>query len=135
MIPANMNKSATEISLWKIIEKSLTGQGYTPDMMSKVKSDLESLAKANHIEKLLEKLSDVQKEKLSRKLNSGGIDEDRKKITVQYITTVYPAEVIAIALEESAKYILSKYTEHLIQKIKNSDEKRQLLELLTGNAI
>jgi len=129
-----MNDNISKSRIWDIIKKSLENQGFTPDKISKVRTDLESLVKAQTLETLLEKLPEGKRKELQSSLIKIKTDTEKQKVLQEFIGSAYPEAAMDEYIRQSSVTILSKYVNHLIKKYRNENHKRDLLAQLAAAA-
>lgn len=115
--------------IWPIIEEVLQDLDFSEESITKVKSDLEDLAKAEATTQLLEELTEEQRDQLKNRLtNKQGVKEE--VIIQNYLTEVYKQEKITDQLFLSTKNIITDYLEYLFNKVSDKRKKQILANLI-----
>lgn len=115
--------------IWPIIEEVLQDLDFSEESITKVKSDLEDLAKAEATTQLLEELTEEQRDQLKNRLtNKQGVKEE--VIIQNYLTEVCKQEKITDQLFLSTKNIITDYLEYLFNKVSDKRKKQILANLI-----
>ncbi|MEI6327156.1 MAG: hypothetical protein WCO78_03465 [Candidatus Roizmanbacteria bacterium] len=116
--------------MWTNIENILHDLSFSSESVTKVKIDLENLAKGEITTKLLEGLNQEQLKQLGNQLQDKQ-EEAKQTIIQNFLRNTYSTEDISGQVLRVTQNLIKEYLEYLLTKV-NDNRKKQILENLVA---